>query len=404
MRRVAVTGIGLLTSLGEGVESSWSRLLDGADGHRPVTLFDTAGQITDTAAEIPSIPEPRLDSTSARRLLRVDRIGLAAAEEAVDRSGLADAGLDADRVSVCFGAGAAGLLEAWDFFRRRDEGGRPGLRHYFGEIQSGTSRWIAHRFGFEGPRTCPSTACSSSLTAIGIGASWIAAGEVDACVAGGAEGLGQLTFSGFDAVSALGPVPCSPFSAGRRGMSLGEGGAALVLESMENARARGATILAEVLSFGTSLDAHHMTAPHPEGAGVVPLIERCIEEAGLTAGDIGYVSAHGTGTIANDVAECTALSRVFGDHAARLAVASQKSALGHCLGAAGAIESAVTVQALADGVVPPNLRLAEVDPDCGSFRFPTEATPMPDLRYALKQSFGFGGSNAALVLGTGEDA
>jgi len=159
-----------------------------------------------------------------------------------------------------------------------------------------------------------------------------------------------------------------------------------------------------VRSFGTSFDAHHMTAPHPEGAGVVPLLERCLREAGVGPADVGYVSAHGTGTVANDAAECAALEKVFGDHSARLAVASQKSACGHCLGAAGAIELALTVQALRTRTVPPNLRLAEVDPECGPFRFPTEPLAVPDLRFALKQSFGFGGSNAALVLGRGDAA
>jgi len=403
LRRVAVTGLGLITALGQGVQSTWSELLGGSDGHRPVTLFDTSGHVTDRAAEIPAIPDPALPAKLLRRLMRVDRIGLVAAEEAVAHAGLADAPYTPDRVSVCFGAGAAGLLEAWEFFHQRETRGRAVLKHHFGEMQCGTSRWVASRFGFSGPRCCPSTACSSSLTAIGIGASWIASGDVDACVAGGAEGLGQLTFTGFNSVNALGPEPCSPFARDRKGMSLGEGGAALILESLDLAEARGAPVLAEILSFGTSMDAHHMTAPHPEGAGVVPLLERCIGEAGVEVGEIGYVSAHGTGTLANDEAECAALRRVFGDHSSRLAVASQKSAFGHCLGAAGAIECATTVKALSTGILPPNLRIGDVDPACGPFRFPSEATEATDLKFALKQSFGFGGSNSAMLLGRGAD-
>jgi len=383
------------------VESTWSRLLRGLDGHRPVSLFDTSGHVTDLAAEIEDVPDPSLPAALARRLMRVDRIALVAAEEAVANAGLLDAHYPPERVAVSFGAGAAGLLEAHDFFLEREKRGRAVLRHHLGEMQCGMSRWISYRFGFEGPRCCPSTACSSSLTAIGIGAAWIAGGEVDACVAGGAESLGQLTFSGFNSVGALGPGPCSPFAANRKGMSLGEGGAALVLEARDHAEERGAPILAEVLSFGTSSDAHHMTAPHPEGAGAVPLVTRCLERAGLAAGDIGYVSAHGTGTLANDEAECTVLRQVFGNHAADLAVSSQKSALGHCLGAAGAIECVLTVQALVTGTVPPNLRIDEVDPACGPFRFPAEATQIDGLRHALKQSFGFGGSNSAMVLGAG---
>jgi 3-oxoacyl-[acyl-carrier-protein] synthase II len=400
LRRVAVTGIGLTTALGAGLAESWEGLLAGRDGHCPVTLFRTTGQITGLAAELPSLPEPDLPGSARRRLMRVDRIGLAAADEAVREAGLTAS----TPVAVCFGAGAAGLLEAHRYYHGLETRGRASLPHYLGEIQSGTARWIAWRHGFTGPRTCPSTACSSSLTAIGIGASWIADGRVDACVAGGAESLGELTFSGFDAVSALGPEPCSPFRLGRKGMSLGEGGAALVLEERERALARGATILAEILSFGTSADAHHMTAPHPEGRGAAAVVSRCIARAGLAPADIGYVSAHGTGTQANDEAECAALRLVFEDHSRDLPVTSQKSALGHCLGAAGAIECAVTVKALATKTVPGNLRLDEVDPACEPFRFPTEATSLPDLRYALKQSFGFGGSNAALVLAAGDAA
>ena len=179
MRRVVVTGVGLLTAVGRGVDPTWSGLLAGEDGHGPVTLFETAGHVTDIAAEIPLIPSPALPVAQCRRLMRVDRIGLAAAEEAVSRSGLEDARYPPERVAVCFGAGAAGLLEAWEFFYQREMRGRAVLRNFFGEMQCGTSRWIASRFGFEGPRCCPSTACSSSLSAVGIGAAWIASGDVE---------------------------------------------------------------------------------------------------------------------------------------------------------------------------------------------------------------------------------
>jgi len=402
LKRIVVTGLGLVTPLGVDCDQSFSNLLAGEDGHRPVGLFSTEGYITDHGGEIPVVPEPDLPRKHLRRMTRVDRLGLVSAEQAVAQSGISDAGLAPHRVAVVMGAGAAGLLEACEFFHAREQGVRKPLRHHFGEIQSSTSRWVAFRFGFEGPRACPSTACSSSLTAIGLGMRWIRSGEVDAAVVGGAESLSSLTWSGFNAVSALGPEPCSPFARHRRGMSLGEGGAALVLEDREHALARGAAVLAEVLSFATSADAHHMTAPHPEGRGAAQVMRSCLDQAGLTPGQIGLVGAHGTATPANDKAECAALREVFGDAANGLPVVSHKSAVGHCLGAAGAVETAFEVMALMTDTIPPNLRISEVDPDCAPFDFPAAARPDAGLEYVLKESFGFGGSNAALILGRGD--
>lgn len=404
MRRVVVTGLGLVTPLGVDSDRSFKGLLAGEDGHRPVTLFETRGYITDRGAEIPEVPEPDLPKRHLRRMTRVDRLGLHAAEQAVLQSGLTSTGIVPHRVAVVMGAGAAGLLEACAFFEARERDHRDVLRHHFGEIQSSTSRWVAFRFGFEGPRACPSTACSSSLTAIGLGLRWIQSGEVDAAVVGGAESLSRLTFSGFNAVGALGPEPCSPFALGRLGMSLGEGGAALVLENRESALARGAPILAELLSFATSADAHHMTAPHPEGRGAAQVIRSCLTQAGVSPGAIGFVDAHGTATPANDQAECAALRDVFGDAANGLPVVSHKSAVGHCLGAAGAVETAFAIMALAADTIPPNLRIGEVDPDCEPFHFPAVARPDAGLEFVLKESFGFGGSNAALLLGRGDRA
>ncbi|MHC4862167.1 MAG: beta-ketoacyl-[acyl-carrier-protein] synthase family protein, partial [Planctomycetota bacterium] len=309
-----------------------------------------------------------------------------------------------ERVAVAFGAGGAGLLEVQPFFEARERSRRMPLRHHFGEMQCGMGRWVAWHLGFSGPRACPSTACSSSLTAIGVAAGWIRRGIADAAVAGGAESLSPLTYSGFNTIQALAPEPCSPFSAHRRGMSLGEGGAALFLEERDRALARGARILAEIRAFATSADAHHMTAPHPEGAGAAQVIRECLEQAGLPPEAIGLVDAHGTGTAANDSAECAAIRDVFGPHAEGLPVVSHKSGVGHCLGAAGAVECAIAVAALTEDTVPPNLRIEEPDPEFEPVAFPSRSRPGAGLENVLTDSFAFGGSNAALILGRGEEA
>jgi len=402
LRRVVVTGLGLVTPLGVDRDRSFSSLLAGEDGHRRVTLFSTEGYTTDRAGEIPAVPEPSLPPRHLRRMTRVDKLGVVCAEQAARQAGLSEAGHAPHRVAVVMGAGAAGLHEVSAFFEAREQGRRAAIRHHFGEIQSSTSRWVAYRFGFEGPRACPSTACSSSLTAIGLGMRWIRSGEVDAAVVGGAEGLSRLTFSGFNAVGALAPEPCSPFARDRRGMSLGEGGAALVLEDRDHALARGAPRLAELLSFATSADAYHMTAPHPEGRGAAQVVRSCLEQAGLPPGEVGLVDAHGTATPANDKAECAALREVFGAAAEGLPVVSHKSGVGHCLGAAGAIEASFAVMALSADTIPPNLRIREVDPDCAPFHFPVVARERAGLEYVLKESFGFGGSNAAMIIARGD--
>ncbi len=401
MRRVVVTGSGMVTALGVGVRASWKALLDGRDGHRPVSLFSTEGTVTNLAAEIQELPIPDLAPRYLRRMMRVDRIGLLACEEAVAESDLTRAGISLDRIGVVLGAGAAGLLEAQAYFEARQAGERAAVRHHLGEMQSGTGRWLAWRFGFEGPRACPSTACSSSLTAIGLGATWIRQGDIDAAVVGGAENLSPLTHAGFNSVHALSPTPCRPFDRNRDGMSLGEGGAALVLEERDSAIRRGARIQAEILGFATSSDAHHMTAPHPEGAGAAIAIRRCLEQADLAPDEVDAIFAHGTGTAANDAAECEALRAVLGGAAEGRPVVSQKSAFGHTLGAAGALECVTAIAAMASDTLPPNQRLDGVDPACSPFHFPTEALHSAGLRHVLKQSFGFGGSNAALLLGRG---
>jgi len=402
LRRVVVTGLGLVTPLGVDCDRSFSSLLAGEDGHRPVTLFSTEGYVTDRGGEIPTVPEPDMPPEHLRRMTRVDCLGVVSAEQAVLQSGLTEAEIAPHRVAVVMGAGAAGLYEAYAFFKAREDGRRAPVRHHFGELQSSTGRWVAYRFGFMGPRACPSTACSSSLTAIGLGLRWIRDGEVDAAVVGGAESLSRLTFSGFNAVGALAPEPCSPFALDRRGMSLGEGGAALVLEDRDHALARGAPLLAELLSFATSADAHHMTAPHPQGLGAANVMRSCLTQAGLEPEAIGLVNAHGTATPANDQAECAALREVFGAAAKGLPVVSHKSGIGHCLGAAGAVEASFAVMALLADTIPPNLRISEVDPDCAPFDFPVAARTDAGLQYVLKESFGFGGSNAALILGRGD--
>jgi len=255
---------------------------------------------------------------------------------------------------------------------------------------------VARRLDVRGPRTTIMTACSSSATAIGYAADRVRLGHVDVALAGGAEGLCRLTYAGFSSLRATSPEPCRPFDAERKGLSLGEGAAILVLESYEHARARGAEILALVAGYGVSADAYHMTAPHPEGDGAARAMRAALADAGLDPSQVDYVNAHGTGTTHNDAAESAAVRRVLGAHAERTPLSSIKSMLGHTLGAAGAIEAVASVLAIARGFIPPTVNLRTPDPAFGLDYVPNTARNQP-VSVVLSNSFAFGGNNTTLA-------
>jgi 3-oxoacyl-[acyl-carrier-protein] synthase II len=256
---------------------------------------------------------------------------------------------------------------------------------------------VANVFACYGPRLTVSTACSSGANALGIAADWIRCGRAEAVVCGGTDSLCQMTYSGFNALQALDREPCRPFDKRRAGLTLGEGAAVLVFEHWERAQRRGARILGEFVSYGVSADAHHLTQPRPDGAGAVLATQRALQQGGVAIEDIDYINAHGTGTALNDVVETRAIKSVFGPRAYRIPVTSTKSMVGHCLGAAGAIEALASLLAVRHSFVPPTATLEEPDPECDLDYVPKTSRPQT-LRTVLSNSYGFGGNNTSLII------
>ena len=390
MRRVAVTGLGVVSALGPDAASFEAGLRAGRSGIAPLTLFDTTGFRATLAAQAPD-PTPPVDAAALATASRPDRFGLQAAFEAVAQAGLSPAELAG--AAVVFGTGTGGLTSTETFVR---DGGAASL--LVPHQPASVTDLCARHLGAFGPRTTVMTACSSSATAIGYAADRIRLGHVDVALAGGAEGLTRLTFAGFGCLRATAPgdEPCRPFDAERKGLTLGEGAAVLVLEEWERARARGATILAVVAGWGITADAHHMTAPHPEGEGAARAMRMALEDARLSPEQIGYVNAHGTGTPHNDAAETLALKAVLGARAPSVPVSSIKSMVGHTLGAAGAIEAAASVLALHGGFLPPTVHLRTPDPAFGLDYIPGRARQVA-VEAVLSSSFAFGGNNTVLA-------
>ncbi len=389
---IAITGLGVVTAIGAGRVAFARGLRSGACGFGELTLFSSAGYRASRVAEVRGpLPE------GPRGASRCDRLALAAAVEA-----WADAAADGfprDRVGLVFGAGAGGLLEAEAYFERRWKGRRPGsARALAAQMPSAAGDTVAAALGVEGPRATVATACSSSAAAIGCAADLLLSGQADVALAGGAEALSRVTLAGFNALRAIDPVAPRPFDAARAGMGLGEGAAVLVLERLADARARGARVRALLLGCGMSQDAFHMTNPHPEGRGVFAAMAAALADAGIEAARIDHVNAHGTATPANDPAEALAIRRLVGaEREGAVAVCSTKGALGHTLGAAGAIEAAAVVVAIEEGFVPPTVGLERPDPACGGLDMVRGAARPRAVRLALSNSFAFGGNNAALV-------
>jgi 3-oxoacyl-[acyl-carrier-protein] synthase II len=400
MRRVVITGVGSWNGLGAGVRAFLDGLRSGACAIGEMTLFPTEGFRTHRAAVAPS-PDLRgwIPAAAERRLSRSDRLALAAAREAWQSSGLGDRGLPPERLGVVIGATTGGMLEAEEALRRFRSAGqrRMPARGLAAMPVHSTAEAIAALFGCRGPRLTAVTACSSSANSIGLAADLVQEGRADAVLAGGTDAHCKMTYAGFNALQALDRDVCRPFDRRRAGLSLGEGAAILVLEEEGHARRRGAEIFAEFAGYGMSADAHHVTAPDPEGRGAVLAMRRALADARLDPRDVDYVNAHGTGTPQNDPIETRAIKAVFGEHARRLAVTSTKSQIGHCLGAAGAIEILATVLALRHGFVPPTVNLEEPDPQCDLDYVPRVAREQC-LRAAISNSYGFGGNNTSVAL------
>lgn len=399
-RRVAITGIGLVTALGLTREDTWARLLEGACGFGPVTLFATDGYRSRIAAEVSTGPlQAQLAPIDRRRLSRSDQFGLVAAQEALQDAGLSDAKLDPARVGVLLGAGTADLLRNEQYqhtvLTRGIQYARPSAA--WNHFSSTPVDLIAARFGFEGLRSCVVAACSSSTIAIGQAADAIRAGRIDAALTGGTDALARLTFSGFNALRLMDPDPCRPFDRGRAGMTIGEGAAMLVLEDLALARRRGARIYAELAGFAFGCEAFHPTAPEPDGRPVTAIVREALRDAGVSPDAIDHVNAHGTATPQNDRAEARGLREVFGPRTGRVPVTSIKCGIGHCLGAAGGIEAAVLALSISRGFIPPTTRHVETDPEC-VVDVVANAAREVSIRAGVSTSLGFGGNDSAVVL------
>lgn len=404
-RRVVVTGIGLISPLGLDVESTWQGLLAGRSGVGRITQFDSSEFPVQIAGEVKGFDGAEVfGRRRARHLDRVSQIALVAAAEAIERSKL-DVPAASDRVGTVWGTGIGGIRSLEDGLDVLNERGAEWVNPYTLAmmIPNMVAGNVAMEWGIRGYSGCTVTACAASAHALGEGLDLIRAGRVDAVVCGGAESpVTRVGVAGFAAMKALStrnddPEGASrPFDAGRDGFVMGEAAAALVLEERDRAIERGAPILAEVLGFGATSDAYHMTQPHPEADGAIRAMREAIHDAGLEPAGIGYVNAHGTSTLPNDRIETLALRRTFGD--AVPPVSSTKSMTGHTLGAAGALEAAVCVLALRDQMLPATINQEISDPDCDLDYVANEARPA-HMRAALTNSFGFGGHNACLVFG-----
>jgi 3-oxoacyl-[acyl-carrier-protein] synthase II len=399
-RRVAITGIGLVSGLGTTREATWSAMLAGACGMRAVTLFETDGYRSRVAAEVASSEiDAGLSPIERRRWSRSDRFGVVAAAEALADSGLLEDALPRHRVGIVLGAGTSDLIrnEQYQYTTacRGIDRARPSQA--WNHFSSTPVDVIAGRFGLEGFRSCVVAACASSTIAIGQAADAVRSGRVDAALAGGTDALARLTFSGFNALRLMDPEPCRPFDRSRAGMNIGEGAGILVLEEMERAKARGAYIYGELAGYAFACEAYHPTAPEPEGQPIRSIMLAALQDARMNPDAVDHVNAHGTATPQNDRAEARAFKAVFGDRTSRVPVTSLKSMIGHGLGAAGALEAAALALTVARGAIPPTINHAETDPEC-EIDVVANTTREQRVRCGISTSLGFGGNDAALVI------
>jgi 3-oxoacyl-[acyl-carrier-protein] synthase II len=402
-RRVVVTGIGPVTPVGVGVDAFWSALTQGRGGITRIQNFDASGLPVQIAGEIHDfVPETYMDRKEAKRADRVAHLAVAAARLAWEDAG--EPQVDPARTAVMFSTGIGGLASLLKQHQIFLEKGPDRVSPFMVPqlMPNASAGHVAMAFGFTGPNACITTACAAGGHAVGEGARWIRDGMADVCISGGTEAsVLPLTLSAFSQMQALtrNPDPefaSRPFDKERDGFVLSEGSCAVVLEDAERAVARGATIYAEIAGYGATADAHHITAPEPEGLGAMGAMAAALEDAGEPPDAVDYVNAHGTSTELNDAAETRAITKALGDHAQRVAVSSTKSMTGHMLGAAGAVEASVISLAINRGVIPPTINYRTPDPECDLDYVPNEARTA-EVRFALSNSFGFGGQNAVVA-------
>ncbi|MEP6992952.1 MAG: beta-ketoacyl-[acyl-carrier-protein] synthase family protein [Acidobacteriota bacterium] len=397
-RRVVVTGLGAVTSIGASLAEFWKNLLAGTCGIGPFSLFDAAAYRTQTAAQVPEIPDAFLTAAQRRRMSRADRMGVAAAREAIRESGLDFSREDPTRLGVILGGGTSGLIDSEAFFDLYLRGRQARPSKLLNHLPDSITDRVAQHFGLEGIKSTITTACSSSANAMGFAFDAIGAGLADVVVTGGSDVLARLTYGGFNSLRSVDPGPCRPFDRERKGLSIGEAAGILIFEEESHARRRGAPVVAEFRGYGVTSDAYHMTAPDPSGVAGGRTLRAALADAGVNADQVDYVNAHGTATPQNDSAETAALKNALGERAGKIPISSIKSMIGHCLCASGAIEAVATALTVRDGKVPPTIHYENPDPACDLDYVPNEARDV-DVRVALSNSFAFGGNSSVIVLG-----
>lgn len=405
-RRVVITGLGAITPVGLTAPESWQAVKDGVCGVAPITQFDTEGMKVSLAAEVKGfVPEDHLGKPEAKRMGRFTQFAVVCAREAMADSGLVTEDEDLDRCGVIISSGIGGLSITEAEHDRGLTRGWDRVSPFYipTAISNMAAGQVAIDTGFRGMCTCPVTACAGGTNTVGDAFHYVRDGYADVMLCGGTEAaVTPLAIGGFTSMKALSqatdPARASiPFDAERTGFVLGEGAGVLVLEELEHALKRGAHIYAEIVGYGVTCDAYHMTAPRPDGSGGAKAMAMAIADAGIDAEEVDYINAHGTSTHLNDAGETAAVKTVFGDHARKLAMSSTKSMTGHMLGAAGAVEAIFTAMTLKDGYLPATIHYSVPDPECDLDVVPNVGRSA-DVRYALSNSLGFGGHNGSVLL------
>jgi 3-oxoacyl-[acyl-carrier-protein] synthase II len=398
MKRVVITGIGVVSPIGTGKDVFWTRLLAGTSGIRPVSSFDSTNFAAHIGAEVLDFePAKHLVKQKPGDMGRASQMAIAAAREAIADAHIDLSAINRARVGVSMGTTSGEPLFV-EYYNDAKKAGKEPAPEVFGQYPCHViPAHVAIEFDLTGPTIMIPNACAAGNYAVGYGFDMIRAGRVDMMLAGGADAFSRIPYMGFARLGAIAPERCQPFDKNRKGMVPGEGAAVLVLEPYDSAVARGATIYAEVLGYGASCDSHHMTAAHPQADGAIRAMSAALAQSGLTTNDVDYISAHGTGTPTNDRIESLAVRTLFGDRAPNVPMSSIKSMLGHTMGAASAIEAVACALAVHTGWIPPTINHEEPDPDCGLDIVPNKARKT-DPRVALNNAYAFGGNNASLCV------
>ncbi len=404
--RIVVTGIGALCPLGLDMPTTWEGLVAGKSGIDYITLFDAEPFDTRIAGEVKGFePTDYINRKDVRRMDRFSQLAVAASRQAVEQSGIQINSTNQDHIAIVVGSGIGGLTTLFEQIQVLLEKGPGRVSPFLAPmmISDMAAAQVSIALGVKGINLCTTSACSSSSDAIGMACEIIKRGDAQAAIAGGSEAIinpiGIATFNALRAISIRNDAPrlaSRPFDAERDGFIISEGACLLVLESLVHAQQRGANILAEIIAYGASADAYHVTQPAEDGEGAARAMQLVLDKAGLAPGEIDYINAHGTSTLLNDKVETIAIKTVFGDYAYRIPISSTKSMIGHLIGGAGAIEAAICIMVIQNGIIPPTINLTHPDPECDLDYVPNVARPAK-VTTALSNSFGFGGHNSVLA-------